>query len=80
MMTAMIHQKIDGEMNRALQGMGQTPGDTCRMPVTFHPDALFQDQVPDSEAPDRNAAVELERFDVYQPPRLHRAAAPAIGK
>lgn len=80
MMAAVIHQQIDAKIYGTFHGMHQTPGDTGRMLVPFHPDALLHDEITDGKTPDRDAARQPERFKMYKSPWLNRTAAPTIGK
>ena len=80
MMAAVIYQQIDAQIYGTFHAMHQTPGDTGRMLVPFHPDALLHDEVTDGKTPDREAAVQPERFKMDKSSWLNRTAAPAIGK
>src|SRR6185437_40456 len=71
MVAAAIHQQIDAKMQGAFGGARQSPCDACCMTLLLHPDALLDDAIADGEIPDRNAAVQPERFQILQSLRFN---------
>ena len=82
-MVAVVDHQTDTQCEgtqRRIEAAQQAPSDIGRVRIGFEPDPRLDTRESDGEEPDRNAAVEMKRFDVDVTRWADRAAAPAIGE
>jgi len=80
-MVAAIHQQANPQLQIAANIFRrQPPGDIAGVGARFQPDALFQHDVADREAPNRHPPFQPERFEVYVTGRIDCAAGPAVAE
>jgi len=82
-MVAVVDHQTDTQREgaqRRIKAGQKAPSDVGRVRIGFEPDPRLDTHESDGKEPDRNAAVEMKRFDVDVTRRADRAAAPAIGE